>query len=168
MNLHKTGDAGSIYEPRRLRLNAAASTPQWLASHWSPPTRNVWVTNHLCPHYLFGCRKQIWCIRDAVLGALVGINGLWCTREMSQGADVCKEMPFCTREISEGKNLWKFPVVFNFPHHRHKACVASPLALLTHLALSSRLTYLPAAVPSTTNLYYLQCSMYWKQGHLNL
>ena len=45
-----TGDAGSIYEPCRLRLNAAASSPQWLVSRWSPPTRNVRVTNHLCPH----------------------------------------------------------------------------------------------------------------------
>ena len=48
----KTGDAGSIYEPRRLQLNAPASSPKWLASRWSPPTRNVRVTNHLCPHYL--------------------------------------------------------------------------------------------------------------------
>ena len=45
-----TGNAGSIYEPCRLRLNAAASSPQWLVSRWSPPTRNVRVTNHLCPH----------------------------------------------------------------------------------------------------------------------
>ena len=24
---------------------------KWLASRWSPPTRNVRVSNHLCPHY---------------------------------------------------------------------------------------------------------------------
>ena len=43
--------AGSMYEPCRLRLNAAAISSRWLASHWSPPTRNVRVTNQKCPHY---------------------------------------------------------------------------------------------------------------------
>ena len=56
----KTGDAGSIYEPRRLQLNAPASSPKWLASRWSPPTRNVRVTNHLCPHYQKSSALYSW------------------------------------------------------------------------------------------------------------
>ena len=58
----------------------------------------------------------------------------------------------------------KIPVVLDFLHHRHKACIASgkqmvrwtfaasgsPLAQLAQLALRSWLAYLPAPVPCTT------------------
>ena len=40
----KTGDAGSIYEPRRLQLNAPASSPKWLAGA-------LVATNQKCPSH---------------------------------------------------------------------------------------------------------------------
>ena len=45
----------------------------------------------------------------------------------------------------------KIPVVLDFLHHRHKACIASgsPLAQLAQLVLRSWLAYLPAPVPCT-------------------
>ena len=48
----------------------------------------------------------------------------------------------------------KIPVVFNFPHHRYKVSCTSYVKGLEQFALCSRLAYLPAAVPCTTNLVF--------------
>ena len=57
----------------------------------------------------------------------------------------------CLIYIEEKTAQRKIPVVLDFLHHRHKACIASgsPLAQLAQLALRRWLAYLPAPVPCT-------------------